>query len=394
MMFYIKSKSAILGVVLTILKFGGLWCPSEFKGSFRKLYYVYSFMLFLFILGSYMICQSVSLCQIWGNLPLMTNVACVLLTDTVQVIKMANLLFKRNRIQRLIDDVEMVLTMPYGPEERNIITTIEHALQRLTFFFVMLTYFTIGGWAGSAEKGQLPVLAWYPYDTTRYPAYALTYAHQIGSIYMSATLNMSKDMLAVTLISLTGCRLQLVNYELRNFLNDLEPDPETGLLTAAQEATAIDRLRVCVRSHQMALRAAKEIEACFSLPIFAQFSVSLCIICVTAFQLATIDNPMLFVAFLFYLFNMIYQVYIYCYQGNEIVEQSTSLVDAAYASPWHRTSTAVRRRLLFLMMRSRKPVIIKAGGITTVTLQTFMAIVKTSYSLFTLLQDVEDNQAN
>lgn len=60
------------------------------------------------------------------------------------------------------------------------------------------------------------------------------------------------------------------------------------MLTAEQEATVKDKLRKCVQQHQATLRDVSELQRIFSASIFAQFTVSLVIICVTAFQLASV----------------------------------------------------------------------------------------------------------
>ncbi|KPJ21566.1 hypothetical protein RR48_00285 [Papilio machaon] len=44
------------------------------------------------------------------------------------------------------------------------------------------------------------------------------------------------------------------------------------------------------------------------------------------------------------------------------------------------------------MSRSRRAARISAGGFTALSLASFMAIIKASYSLFTLLQQVEEKK--
>lgn len=61
-------------------------------------------------------------------------------------------------------------------------------------------------------------------------------------------------------------------------------------LTFSQEAKAYQHLKRCVIEHQRTLNTILLIEKTFSEPTFAQFSVSLVIICATAFQLVSVNT--------------------------------------------------------------------------------------------------------
>ncbi|CAK1579907.1 unnamed protein product [Parnassius mnemosyne] len=96
------------------------------------------------------------------------------------------------------------------------------------------------------------------------------------------------------------------------------------------------RLRKCVARHQTALHAAGQLQECFSEPTFAQFTVSLVIICVTAFQLVSqTGNLVRLLSMGTYLLNMTFQVFLYCYQGNQLSEESSAAAAAAYECPWY-----------------------------------------------------------
>ncbi|GBP36671.1 Odorant receptor Or1 [Eumeta japonica] len=95
------------------------------------------------------------------------------------------------------------------------------------------------------------------------------------------------------------------------------------------------QLGACVRRHRAALAAARALQACFSAPTFAQFAVSLVIICVTAFQLASqTSNPLRLLAMGTYLLNMSFQVFIYCYSGHALAEQVMCRSDDRNNTQW------------------------------------------------------------
>ncbi|XP_045447837.1 uncharacterized protein LOC123656176 [Melitaea cinxia] len=399
--FLIENTNFSIRLSLTVLRLAGFWSPDGLKHRF--LYNCYGFGIFMFFLGTYLIIQIVDLYLIWGNLPLMTGTAFVLFTNMAHATKIMNILVRRNRIQKIINDADNVLKGVKSAEGMEIVRSCdrETKLQQLMFFFI--TLITTIGWASSAEKNELPLRAWYPYDTRKSPAYQLTYCHQILALFLAASLNISKDTLVTAMIAQCRCRLRLVGLDLRNLCNDdhiigetsldisLKPSPKTLVLTPDQEERVRIRLRECAAQHQRTLEAAVDLQNCFSEPTFGQFAVSLVIICVTAFQLVSqTSNLVRLISMGTYLLNMMFQVFIYCYQGHHLSTESEEVAVAAYNFPWYSCSVLVRRSIIIMMERCRRTAKITAGGFTTLSLASFMAIIKTSYSMFTLLQRVNE----
>lgn len=62
----------------------------------------------------------------------------------------------------------------------------------------------------------------YPYDTSKSPAYELTYIHQVTALIIAAFLNVGKDTLVTTLIAQCRCRLQLLSLSLKTLCRDLK----------------------------------------------------------------------------------------------------------------------------------------------------------------------------
>lgn len=54
--------------------------------------------------------------------------------------------------------------------------------------------------------------------------------------------------------------------------------------------------------------------------------------------------------------------------------QSKSLADAAYDSLWYNTSSKQGKDLLFIIMRSQKPLTIRAGGIKNLSFEAFASV--------------------
>nr|WPO56452.1 odorant receptor [Leucinodes orbonalis] len=388
--FLVDNVSPSVRVSLTVMRALGIW-PPVLEGSKRILYYLYGFSCYMFIMGSFLIIQTVELCIIWGDLPLMTSVAYLLFTNLAHFTKIFYTLQRKDLIARIINEADEVLRSVDSCEAKAIVKSCKQESKNQQLFFFILSYITALGWISSTEKNMLPIRAWYPYDTSKSPAYELTYAQQVMGVTIGALLNVSQDTLVTSLIAQCCCRLRLLGLSLKTLCQDMTIIGTH--LTIDQEKVVKIRLTRCVMEHQLALDAANQIQFCFSEQIFAQFNISLIIICVTAFQLVSqTGNLVRFLSMGTYMLNMMFQVFIYCYHGNELSEVSSEIAGAAYEAPWYMMSIPLRRSLLIVMVRSRRIAKITAGSFTTLSLASFMSIIKASYSLFTLLQQVEDKK--
>nr|XP_049694321.1 odorant receptor Or1 [Helicoverpa armigera] len=384
----VRNATMSVSISLTALQFVGFWAPEYLGKTQKQLYTCLTVFSFMFLLGTYLIIQVVDLFLIWGDIAMMTSTAFLLFTNMAQAAKIVNIVYRKERIQRIVNDCDAVLSQAQSLEEKEIVKSCNREMIVLQILYFSLTLITSLGWATSAEPHQLPLRAWYPYDTTKSPAYELTYVHQVGALLIAAYLNVAKDTLVAALIAQCRCRLRLLGYSLRTL--DKGMGNEAYTFTSEQEKTLSLRLGSCVEQHQKALDVGKELQECFSEPTFAQLTVSLIIICATAFQLSMghSDNMVRLLSMGTYLLNMTFQVFIYCYQGNQLSEESSEIAGAAYECPWYKCSLRVRRGLLIVMVRTRRALRLTAGGFTTLSLASFMAIIKASYSLFTLLQQV------
>ncbi|XP_050351057.1 odorant receptor 94a-like [Nymphalis io] len=344
----------------------------------------------MFMLGIYIIVQIVDLIQIWGNLPLMTATIFLLFTNLALGTKVINAIWRKNTILSMLEESNDELSNESRELGKEIIRRSDRETTKQLALYFALSYTTVLGWASSAEKNQLPLRAWYPYDTSKTPTYQLTYAHQTIAVSLAAVVNICLDTLVTSLIAQCRCRLRLLALSLRNLCDDLEIS-DKGVMTDASNTIVSERLQNCVLRHQTVLAQTRLLQTCFSASIFAQFCVSMVIICVTAYQLAFSTSFTRVVSMVAYLTVMMLQVFLYCYHGNQLVEESEGVSGAAYDCPWYTCSLPIRRSLLLLMTRTRRAARLTAAGFTELSLSSFMSIIKASYTFFTVLQQMEES---
>ncbi|XP_046597653.1 odorant receptor Or1-like [Neodiprion lecontei] len=226
----------------------------------------------------------------------------------------------------------------------------------------------------AGNNRRLPMDGWYPYNVTLTPAFEITCVHQTVAVVFACFHNVAMDTLVAGLITVACCQLEILKSNLG----------QIGIRKSCHD----DELRNCIRHHKAIIDFTKEVEAIFNGTIILQFCVNCIIICLTAFHITKLKVfiPAEFVGMTMYMCCMIYQIFIYCWHGNEIFVQSQSVVVAAYEGNWWNYGKRFNRDLQLLMLRANRPLTLKAGNLLILSLETFVSILRLSYSLFTVLQ--------
>ncbi|XP_018302605.1 odorant receptor 4-like [Mycetomoellerius zeteki] len=82
---------------------------------------------------------------------------------------------------------------------------------------------------------------------------------------------------------------------------------------------------------------------------------------------------------------IIVEIFILCFAGEYLNLKSKSIADAAYESLWYNLSSNKKKIISFIILRSQKQLVITAGKITNLSLETFTSIIKASASYVSVL---------
>ncbi|KAK7789384.1 hypothetical protein R5R35_007469 [Gryllus longicercus] len=94
---------------------------------------------------------------------------------------------------------------------------------------------------------------------------------------------------------------------------------------------------------------------------------------------------------LMYLSVAVLQLLLVCAFGEALRAAGAALGDAAYASGWELRAQPPRTRALaLLLLRAQRPLVLRAGGLYPVTLNSFASVLNTSYSYFALLRTINE----
>nr|ARO70243.1 Odorant Receptor 31 [Dendrolimus punctatus] len=149
-------------------------------------------------------------------------------------------------------------------------------------------------------------------------------------------------------------------------------------------------LRDCARLCQVVMAYKDKFES-FVSPLLALRVVQVTLYLCTLLYAATLKFDMITVE---YLAAVALDTFIYCYFGNQIILQASRVSTAAYQSTWHAMDISSRRMLLNILLANRRPVVVRAGRFLPMDLHTFVVIIKTSFSYYTLLVNVNETRRN
>ncbi|XP_029665578.1 odorant receptor Or2-like [Formica exsecta] len=78
-------------------------------------------------------------------------------------------------------------------------------------------------------------------------------------------------------------------------------------------------------------------------------------------------------------------IFYYCWFGNEVKLKSLQLSDNIYNTEWTILNNNIKKGLLMIMNRATIPIEFTSANILSMNLESFVMVLRTSYSLFNVL---------
>ncbi|XP_018365431.1 PREDICTED: odorant receptor 49b-like [Trachymyrmex cornetzi] len=114
--------------------------------------------------------------------------------------------------------------------------------------------------------------------------------------------------------------------------------------------------------------------------------------CTLLYQLTNSTLHADYFSLILYTSSILIRIFIYCWFGNEVKLKSLQLVDSIFQMEWLIIDNSVKKSLLIIMKRAMIPIEISTLHILTMNLDSFVTLLKTSYSVYNLLTQVQQNK--
>ncbi|XP_041564008.1 odorant receptor 85c-like [Drosophila elegans] len=143
-----------------------------------------------------------------------------------------------------------------------------------------------------------------------------------------------------------------------------------------------------VKYHCSLIELRQRMERVYMMPVMFQFASSLLVVAMTVFQMLLGDGSNSTVLMYFLLVGLLCQIFLYCWFGNEVFEQSKTLSISGFGCNWLQFDVRFRRCLLIFMVNASRPFLFTAGGFMGLTLTSFAYILGKSYSIVAVLRQM------
>ncbi|XP_043286267.1 uncharacterized protein [Venturia canescens] len=416
-----------IDATITSLRYSGLWVFSDSNSWFETLYKLYN-KLITFIVCIFAITVFFDLCLNNDDLVILTDDGCILAGICVIIFKIYTFQTRSNRIKNVIEIIHApvdTLNRCSDPEVRSVVQTCSFIEKLMLYGF-----WAVGGVLSVAliflvpvEKGDLPIRAKYPFDSRVSPMHEIAFSVQACAVTVGLIAIVGMDSMVIGLYKWINVQLVILNANYENCLKSKSQratlmsttsSPETDFFNEFNNIDSIvhingfipfnenearvrdehdtfeHRFKTCIQHHQRIIEGVNELNDLFSTSMSVQLLSSFSMICFTGFQAVLgAKNLTSLLKFGVYLGAAFSQLLNWCWTGNSLVHQSDSLSTSLWCSGWENNqSPEVVNLLVISLMRSKKPLSLQAGKFHSMSMQTFITILRSSYSFFALLTEV------
>ncbi|XP_076644824.1 uncharacterized protein LOC143354510 [Halictus rubicundus] len=361
----------------TFLAFTVLGClpPATWTSTAkRRLYNVYSFLVLMLVQTAMWTSVLDIVFNVKNQAEFCDNFY-ITVAMMISIYKMLNFLGKRDNILFLIDKMERQPFTPANEAERIIKMKYDKEIQNnsLAFLFVISLYVLVV-WSSSVVRDlKVRNLAnprvWVPYDYSPLALYTMTYCHQASGLITLTFMHYANDTLISGLMILIRGQLTLLQHRLQNIMRD----PNLSV-------------KACANHHEDIYQLAADVNKHFHGIMGFQFMASTPMVCLTLFRITTMDVGTQLYECAMYIVCTLMQLSYYCWYGNEVKLKSLEVPEIIFASNWPDLDNSSKKMLMFVMKRATSPIELSSGHIVAVNLDAFMAVLKTSYSVFNVLR--------
>ncbi|KAL6435405.1 hypothetical protein ACFW04_005413 [Cataglyphis niger] len=384
-----------------LMKLIGYW-PAESKSEEKLLNGLLIYTLFMIVVAIWT--ESTELYLSTGDFYAITYTLCTATPLIIILLKLSFFLHHRKDMLGMLKYTEdNFWYVEYDAYGTRIVERIDRKGIILLFtftFFVQGAVFTyilapIIENRGKNETERILIFnVWVGFPTNVSPNFEILFFLQTVAIIHSGLCFCCFDNLLGLINMHTAGQFKMLQHRLETIIQKVERQNIVELFNEKGERQVFEEVIECITIHRKLIWYSEKMEYFFMYTTLAQLLVSSVLLCVAGLQIMlvsshgmTIVRRMIFIAHSIACF---FQLFLVTCTSNDLMDESRAIGDAAYNANWqvlsHNDNKGVRNAVLMIMIRAMRPCSISAGGFFPVSLETFMTVLSTAVSYFTLLR--------
>ncbi|KAG6457235.1 odorant receptor 4 [Manduca sexta] len=281
--------------------------------------------------------------------------------------------FRKHQLRKLVK--EIIASGDVVPEEHKILVA-KLSLATTIITTIIVTIFT----GISVMAGELPAKVWLPFDTSK------NFMNLLAGVQIClVTFGVPICYRGLAL----KCFVSTMIFYLRDQLIDLQVKfKELDNFKDAEEEVRTYFKKI-VKKHIRLIRYSKTIDNLLREYFLIQNLAITIEVCMNSVTLTLIgfSQKSLAINFIAFLIMALIHAFVYCYLGDEIIEQSKGISLAAYNTSWTSWPVDMQKDLLTVIIAAQSHFKLTAGGMAVMSLETYAQTLYNGYSIFAVLID-------
>uniref|UniRef100_A0A1I8PYE4 Odorant receptor n=1 Tax=Stomoxys calcitrans TaxID=35570 RepID=A0A1I8PYE4_STOCA len=203
--------------------------------------------------------------------------------------------------------------------------------------------------------------------------YILIYSMEVMNSHYAIVFNICPDVWLVAYAIQLCMHFDYVSRSLESY----EP-------VAAKSSTDSKMIASLVKKHKILLEMADDLKEIFSLLVLVMLFSTVATLFCAAVYLLTEGLGKDVIGYLAFLPTSLGQYFMVCYYGQQIINKSLEIGEAAYSQTWYNGCQSYKKSILAILGRSQRQCEINAGGFQTTNLKGFESVMRMTFQLFTL----------
>ncbi|XP_074106571.1 odorant receptor Or2-like [Cotesia typhae] len=370
--------------------FGG-W-PSQ-SPKIRKIIRISVFLL----ITSIFIPEIIRLITSWGDINRVVECAPIFALHSLTIVKMCNCLYNIDKIKMLLTTIQTDWESLMTEEELKILREYANQNRKITHSYVYLIYVVAAMFLATPMVPKIPdyyvplnesrpqlslYQTEYFVDSVQYEVPILVHAYVVSPF--PSTIIVAFDSLYVNFVSHACSMFAVVGYRLKNAENDKYVWSKQRKII--QDNKAHQSIINCIKDHNSILEFRRVLKSSYNSCLFAIVIINMLALSITGFQtIIKMDETSEMIRFGTFCIGQVVHLFFLSWPAQKLLDHSLSIHQLVYLGEWYNISTRTKKLSIFIMMRSRKPCILSAGKMYTMSCESFSRVIKASMSYFTLL---------